>query len=95
MRMGSGYFPTVLSAILVGFGAFLMARGARSKERAAVTWGWTKKYVEFLQGKLKSPIPAFYLAAWLFRMRDWPPSTKPATNITATRRTAPPLAKRI
>src|SRR2546425_3326808 len=40
MRMGSGYFPTVLSAILVGFGAFLMARGARSKERAAVTWGW-------------------------------------------------------
>ena len=40
MRMGSGYFPTVLSAILVGFGAFLMARGARSKEQAAMTWGW-------------------------------------------------------
>jgi len=40
MRMGSGYFPTVLGAILVGFGVFLMARGARSKEQAAVTWGW-------------------------------------------------------
>src|SRR3989442_12185182 len=40
MRMGSGYFPTVLSAILVGFGAFLMARGAKSKEQAALTWGW-------------------------------------------------------
>src|SRR3989441_11056563 len=40
MRMGSGYFPTVLSAILVGFGAFLMARGAQSKEQAAMTWGW-------------------------------------------------------
>ena len=40
MRMGSGYFPTVLGAILVGFGVFLMARGARSKERATMTWGW-------------------------------------------------------
>src|SRR5216684_439277 len=40
MRMGSGYFPTVLGGILVGFGMFLMARGARSKEHAALTWGW-------------------------------------------------------
>jgi hypothetical protein len=40
MRMGSGYFPTVLGAILVSFGVFLIARGARSKERAAITWGW-------------------------------------------------------
>ncbi len=40
MRMGSGYFPTVLGWILVGFGAFLVARGARSKERAPMTWGW-------------------------------------------------------
>lgn len=40
MRMGSGYFPTVLGAILVGFGVFLMARGARSKEQAVMTWGW-------------------------------------------------------
>ena len=40
MRMGSGYFPTVLGGILVLFGVFLMARGARSGERQAVTWGW-------------------------------------------------------
>src|SRR6266705_3940276 len=40
MRMGSGYFPTVLGGILVGFGVFLMARGARSKEQAVLTWGW-------------------------------------------------------
>jgi hypothetical protein len=40
MRMGSGYFPTVLGAILVLFGVFLMARGARSHERAPVAWGW-------------------------------------------------------
>ncbi len=40
MRMGSGYFPTVLGGILVLFGAFLMARGARSSARAPMTWGW-------------------------------------------------------
>ena len=40
MRMGSGYFPTVLGGILVLFGVFLMTRGARSKERGLVTWGW-------------------------------------------------------
>jgi hypothetical protein len=40
MRMGSGYFPTVLGGILVLFGVFLMARGARSHERTPVTWGW-------------------------------------------------------
>jgi hypothetical protein len=40
MRMGSGYFPTVLGGILVLFGVFLMARGVRSGERVPVTWGW-------------------------------------------------------
>ena len=40
MRMGSGYFPTVLGGILVLFGVFLTARGARSVERGPVTWGW-------------------------------------------------------
>jgi hypothetical protein len=40
MRMGSGYFPTVLGWILAGFGAFLALRGARSRERTALTWGW-------------------------------------------------------
>lgn len=40
MRMGSGYFPTVLGGILVLFGVFLMVRGARSREQAAITWGW-------------------------------------------------------
>ena len=40
MRMGSGYFPTVLGGILVLFGVFLMARGARARERAPLAWGW-------------------------------------------------------
>lgn len=40
MRMGSGYFPTVLGGILVLCGVFLMARGARSGDRTPVTWGW-------------------------------------------------------
>src|SRR5262245_49309694 len=38
VRMGSGYFPTVLGGILVFFGAILMARGARA-ERAQISWG--------------------------------------------------------
>jgi hypothetical protein len=40
MRMGAGYFPTVLGGILVLFGVFLMGRGAHSREQAAITWGW-------------------------------------------------------
>ena len=41
MRMGSGYFPTVLGGILLLFGVFLIARGARSREQAQrITWGW-------------------------------------------------------
>jgi len=40
MRMGSGYFPTVLGGILILFGLFLAARGVRSSERAPIAWGW-------------------------------------------------------
>ena len=40
MRMGSGYFPTVLCAVLALFGLFLAARGIRSAQRAPVAWSW-------------------------------------------------------
>jgi hypothetical protein len=40
MRMGSGYFPTVLGGILASFGLFLVIRAIRSKETAALAWGW-------------------------------------------------------
>jgi hypothetical protein len=40
MRMGSGYFPTVLGGILVLFGVYLMARGARSRAQVPIAWGW-------------------------------------------------------
>lgn len=41
MRMGSGYFPTVLGCILASFGLFLAIRAIKSKETSAVlTWGW-------------------------------------------------------
>lgn len=46
-------------------------------------WGWRTNYVEFLQKKLKKPIPAFFLATWLFRMRDWPNDTKPVAIMSA------------
>jgi putative tricarboxylic transport membrane protein len=40
MRMGSGYFPTVLGGILVLLGAWVMARGLRSREPVKGEWGW-------------------------------------------------------
>ena len=40
MRMGSGYFPTVLGGILVLLGAWVMARGVRSADRVKGEWGW-------------------------------------------------------
>ena len=40
MRMGPGYFPTVLGAILFLFGVYLLVRGIRSGEKANGDWGW-------------------------------------------------------
>ena len=40
MRMGSGYFPTVLGGILALFGVFLIARGIQLREHAPLAWGW-------------------------------------------------------
>lgn len=40
LRMGAGYFPTVLSGLLVAFGVVLVLRAIRSREsiEAAVSW---------------------------------------------------------
>ena len=40
MRMGPGYFPTALGAILGLFGAYLMARGIRAGGRNHGGWAW-------------------------------------------------------
>ena len=40
MRMGSGYFPTVLGGILILLGAWVMGRGVRSREKVKGEWGW-------------------------------------------------------
>lgn len=39
LRMGSGYFPTVLSGILIGFGVLLMLRAIRTTE--SIEGGWS------------------------------------------------------
>lgn len=39
MRMGPGYFPTALGAILLLFGIYVLARGIRSGEKVKGTWG--------------------------------------------------------
>jgi hypothetical protein len=38
-RMGPGYFPRVLSAILIAFGLVTLARGLRSGARIKGSWG--------------------------------------------------------
>lgn len=40
MRMGPGYFPTVLGVILLLFGVTVLARGIRSGEKVKGDWGW-------------------------------------------------------
>ena len=40
MRMGSGYFPTVVGGILASFGLLLVVRALKSKQTAALAWGW-------------------------------------------------------
>ncbi len=40
MRMGPGYFPTVLGGILCLFGAYLTVRGIRSARKCAIGWNW-------------------------------------------------------
>ncbi|MFN0299281.1 MAG: tripartite tricarboxylate transporter TctB family protein [Burkholderiales bacterium] len=40
MRMGSGYFPTVLGAILILLGACVLVRGLRNAMQVEGAWGW-------------------------------------------------------
>src|SRR5262245_21003044 len=40
MRMGSGYFPSVLGGILILLGAWVIVRGLRSGEKVKGEWGW-------------------------------------------------------
>ena len=40
MRMGPGYFPTVLGGILFLFGVTVLTRGVRLGEKVKGEWGW-------------------------------------------------------
>lgn len=39
-QMGPGYFPRILSGILIAFGVVTLLRGLKSGERVQGTWGW-------------------------------------------------------
>ena len=39
-KMGPGYFPRVLSGILIAFGFVTLIRGLKSGEKVQGTWGW-------------------------------------------------------
>jgi hypothetical protein len=49
-------------------------------DRKSDRWGWAPSYVEVLRQKLNRDntdrVPAFWLAVWLYRNRDWPSGTK-------------------
>jgi uncharacterized membrane protein len=40
MRMGPGYFPTVLGGVLVLFGVYVLLRGIRTGDKVKGEWGW-------------------------------------------------------
>jgi hypothetical protein len=40
MRMGPGYFPTVLGGILILFGVYVLLRGVRSGDKVKGEWGY-------------------------------------------------------
>ena len=40
MRMGPGYFPTVLGGLLLLLGSYVMVRGIRSGEKLSGEWGF-------------------------------------------------------
>jgi hypothetical protein len=48
-------------------------------ERNTRVWGWASEYVSVLASKLpkKKKIPAFHLAVWLYRDKDWPQDSLP------------------
>jgi hypothetical protein len=40
MRMGPGYFPTVLSVLLIVLGAWIGLRAVRARDWEPIGWGW-------------------------------------------------------
>ena len=39
-KMGPGYFPRVLSGVLIAFGLVTLVRGLKSGEKVQGSWGW-------------------------------------------------------
>jgi hypothetical protein len=60
-------------------------RGALIHTTGTHSWGWQPDYVEKLRSRLypQRRIPAFHLAVWLYREREWPSGTI-AQNIITT-----------
>ena len=51
-------------------------------------WGWQNNYLEVIEHELQRilkgrRIPAFYIAAWLYRNEDWPDDTTPTDLVNA------------
>ncbi len=46
MRMGPGYFPTILGGILFLLGVYVMVRGIRSGAIVKGDWGWKPRHFD-------------------------------------------------
>ena len=65
LRMGPGYFPRVLSGILIAFGLIVGLRGLRTGEAVHGVWGW--KALAFIS-------VAFVAFGWLMDRVGFVPS---------------------
>src|SRR5690554_1008304 len=65
LRMGPGYFPRVLSGILMAFGLYVGIRGLRFPERIEGIWGW--RPLALITG-------AFWVFGWLMDRAGLVPS---------------------
>jgi hypothetical protein len=65
LRMGPGYFPSVLAGILLAFGLYVGIRGFRFPERVEGIWGWKP---------LALITVAFWVYGWLMDHAGFIPS---------------------
>lgn len=75
MRMGPGYFPRVLAAILIAFGVYVLIRGLRTGEKVKGVWGWRPLFFITLgliaygwlmdrAGMIPALVAMFYISAY-------------------------------
>lgn len=82
LRMGPGYFPRVLSGVMIVFGLYVGIRGLRTGEKVDGIWGWkplTLISIAFVVfgwlmdrvGFVPSLVVLFFIAAYAGHEHKW------------------------